>query len=80
MEAEAPLVEESPTPKNNVEESVLRALEKLDQRLSSFETKHTLENLDRRLSSFESGSQRLSSLSELIDSWKILSSDGGTEE
>ena len=39
MKAQAPLMEENPTPKNRVEEQILGALGKLDQRLNSLEAK-----------------------------------------
>ena len=39
MKAETPLMTENPTPKNKVEERMLGALGKLEQRLNSLETK-----------------------------------------
>ena len=39
MKAHTPIMEENPTPKNRVEEQILGALGKLDQRLNSLEAK-----------------------------------------
>ena len=46
MNAETPLMDENPIPENKVEAQILGALEKLDKRLNSIETRlHSLETM-----------------------------------
>ena len=65
MRAETPLLEENPNPTNRVEEKILGALEKLNQRLSTLEMKHNQpeKHYDGTTS----------------ESWQALSSDAGAE-
>ena len=65
MKAEVPLMEEYPIPENRVQEQVLGALEKLDQRLNSLETTQTQPEKHYPMVGSES--------------WQNLSSDGGGE-
>ena len=65
MKAEVPLMDEYPIPENKVQEQVLGALEKLDQRLNSLETTQT--QPEKHYTTVGSGS------------WQNLSSDGDGE-
>ena len=67
MNAETPLMEENPNPRNKVEEQILGALGKLDRRLNSLETKQT------QPEKHYPGTPRDDK------SWQNLSSDRGTE-
>ena len=65
MKAEIPLLEENPIPENKVEEQILRALENVDKRLNSLETKQT--------------QQEKHYTGPASESWQNLPSDRGTE-
>ena len=71
MKAETPLMEENPTPKNNVTRLILGAPGKLDQRLNSLETRQ-LETRQAQPEKHYIGSEN--------ESWQNLSSGGGAEK
>ena len=66
-------MEENPTPRNKVEEQILGALGKLDQRLSSLETRQTQpETRQTQPEKYYIGAAS--------ESWQNLPSDRGGEE
>ena len=70
MKAETPIMEENPTPKNKVEEQIIGALEKLDRRMSSLETKQVKpDETEKHYPGTASGTAS--------ESWQDLSSDRG---